>query len=64
MSVSKRKQTGTLYPWSQKTISVSNPFPRYGHSASQNAIDNEFFLFGGISRGKSRNEAFSVEVSK
>jgi hypothetical protein len=64
MSVSRRKQTGASYPWSQKKISISNPFPRYGHSASQSATNNEFFLFGGIVRGKPRNEAFVVEVSK
>ncbi|GET58069.1 hypothetical protein RIR_jg27089.t2 [Rhizophagus irregularis DAOM 181602=DAOM 197198] len=63
MSVLRRKQTGTSYPWSQKKISISNPFPRYGHSASQSATDNEFFLFGGIVRGKPRNEAFVVEVN-
>ncbi|RIA83176.1 hypothetical protein C1645_834209 [Glomus cerebriforme] len=63
MSVSKRKQSSASYPWSQKKISISNPFPRYGHSASQNATNNEFFLFGGIVRGKPRNEAFVVDVN-
>ncbi|CAI2167073.1 18308_t:CDS:10 [Funneliformis geosporum] len=63
MSFPKRKQTGTLYPWSQRKLSISNPFPRYGHSASQNAINNELFLFGGIARGKPRNEVFTVEVN-
>ncbi|CAG8446039.1 13609_t:CDS:2 [Funneliformis caledonium] len=63
MSFPKRKQTGTLYPWSQRKLSISNPFPRYGHSASQNAISNELFLFGGIARGKLRNEVFTVEFN-
>jgi len=64
MSFSKRKQAGTSFPWTQRKLSISNPFPRYGHSAGQNAINDEFFLIGGIARGKLRNEIFSVEVSK
>ncbi|KAG9284609.1 hypothetical protein G9A89_004651 [Geosiphon pyriformis] len=59
----KQHQSTPVYPWSQKRLSISNPFPRYGHSASQNAHKNEIFIFGGIAKGKARNEVFVMEAN-
>ncbi|CAG8450882.1 13534_t:CDS:2 [Ambispora gerdemannii] len=59
----KKHQNNNAYPWSQKKLENLNPFPRFGHSASQNAQNNDIYLFGGISQGKAKNDVFLVDAN-
>jgi len=57
-------KNGPIYPWSQKKLNITNPFPRVGHSASQSARDNDIFIFGGIAKGKARNDVYLLDTSE
>ncbi|CAJ0758109.1 13112_t:CDS:10 [Entrophospora sp. SA101] len=63
----RRKHTGGKilggYPWSKRQISITNPFPRYGHSATDVTYDNDLFLFGGSSKQRLKNDVFVIEVN-
>ncbi|RGB43325.1 hypothetical protein C1646_4226 [Rhizophagus diaphanus] len=60
----KKQKQQKQSPWSQKTLSISNPFPRYGHSINQSAINDQLYLFGGVSNGRVTNDIFMIETSK
>ena len=60
----KKQKQQRPSPWSQKKLSISNPFPRYGHSANQNGINDEIYIFGGIVNGRSTNDTFMMQTSK
>ncbi|CAG8499773.1 1565_t:CDS:2 [Paraglomus brasilianum] len=56
-------KSGPIYPWSQKKLNITNPFPRVGHSASQSARDNDIFIFGGVAKGRARNDVYLLEAN-
>ncbi|CAG8485553.1 26795_t:CDS:10 [Dentiscutata erythropus] len=65
MSKLKLKPTGPIYPWTQiNQLEECNPFPRYGHSSNECAINNQIFIFGGIVEGKPQNDVFVIETDK
>ncbi|CAG8437230.1 9853_t:CDS:10 [Scutellospora calospora] len=65
MSKLKLKPTGPIYPWIQiNKLDDYNPFPRYGHSSNECAINNQIFIFGGIVEGEAQNDVFVIETDK
>ncbi|RIB27349.1 hypothetical protein C2G38_2160725 [Gigaspora rosea] len=59
----KTKQTGPIYPWTQiNQLEECNPFPRYGHSSNEYAINKQVFIFGGVVEGKPQNDVFVIET--
>ncbi|CAG8609379.1 18083_t:CDS:2 [Gigaspora rosea] len=61
----KTKQTGPIYPWTQiNQLEECNPFPRYGHSSNEYAINKQVFIFGGVVEGKPQNDVFVIETNK
>ncbi|CAB5186516.1 unnamed protein product [Rhizophagus irregularis] len=59
----KKQKQQKQSPWSQKTLSISNPFPRYGHSINQSGINDQLYLFGGVSNGRVTNDIFMIETN-
>ncbi|CAG8759978.1 8625_t:CDS:2, partial [Dentiscutata erythropus] len=60
--MAQRRPTNT-YPWSQRKLRQTNPFPRFEHSASDASTNNEIFIFGGIFQGQTTNEVYVIETS-
>ncbi|CAG8492728.1 17936_t:CDS:2 [Acaulospora morrowiae] len=54
--LSRLNSTGPIFPWSLVKLGKSNPFPRYGHSSNERAINDQIFLFGGVVGGKVQND--------
>ncbi|CAG8752875.1 16590_t:CDS:10, partial [Gigaspora margarita] len=54
-----------IYPWTQiNQLEECNPFPRYGHSSNEYAINKQVFIFGGVVEGKPQNDVFVIETDK
>ncbi|CAG8467955.1 11154_t:CDS:10 [Scutellospora calospora] len=58
-----QRRPSNAYPWFQRKLRVTNPFPRFGHSTSDVAVNNELFIFGGNFQGQATNEVFVIETS-
>ncbi|RIA92193.1 hypothetical protein C1645_820989 [Glomus cerebriforme] len=60
---SKKQKQQKHGPWVQKKLSITNPFPRYGHSINQSGINDQIYIFGGIAGGNVTNDVLMVETN-
>ncbi|CAG8499846.1 6197_t:CDS:2 [Dentiscutata heterogama] len=58
-----QRRPPNTYPWSQRKLRHTIPFPRFEHSASDVSTNNELFIFGGIYQGQTTNEVYVIETS-
>ncbi|CAG8454573.1 5924_t:CDS:10 [Diversispora eburnea] len=62
-NVTRSKPNIRSYPWCQKNLNLLNPFSRYDFSMSDRSINDELFVFGGLTQENATNDLYSIDIT-